>query len=88
MKTIKMENMRNMRKIVTLDDLVWDCCERMRQGEKVDLDFYLNQCPDEKSRQDFQLEIFTAALFDASIALQVNRLSEKAAPNTSFPTTK
>lgn len=59
-----------------LDDLVWNCCAKMSRGEKVNLEDYLTQCRDEKSREEFQLEICTAALLDASIALQVDRFCQ------------
>jgi hypothetical protein len=50
-----------------LADLAWECAERLRKGEDVDLESYLSQCPDDRARDEFRIVISMSVLTDAAV---------------------
>ena len=51
-----------------LADLTWECAEKLRRGQKVDLRHYLAKCPDDEARREFRVVIGMSVLADAAFA--------------------
>ncbi len=76
MKSKRSKSDRLQRKLY--EKLLIECCEKLRRGDSVDLNQFLEQIPDKKLRDEFTLDVCTAGVIDSSYALETRSILQEA----------